>query len=236
MLSKVFLLAPASALLGAGAFVAATVYLAFERCGSGCTGFLEGMSRTPFVPSSALVFVGLILGLACTGRRGREFAIGFAGASVAIAVVTRGEMLFLWGMPAPRGLASALAEQAAADDPVHRLAALSAAGFDERAGGALTYRVLDCVDDPAPQLPEAVASACGDLASSWEGYEGPDRFGAEDNGWRWGYRRTRTGFRVWVQPDIMTDRVDPQFEADENGRVLVQRRVGEPRTEYADPR
>jgi hypothetical protein len=217
------------------AFVVVTVYLAFERCASGCTGFLEGMSKTPSVPPSVLVFVGLTVGLALTGRRGREFAVGVVAAFVAVALLTRGEMLFLWGIPGPRGLASALARTTSAD-PVQRLSVLNAEGLDESAGGGLLYRVLECVGGPPPQLPEALASACGDLASSWEGYDGPHRFTAADNGWRWGYRRTRTGFHVWVQPDILIGRIDPQFEADETGRVLVQRRVGEPKMQYADPR
>jgi hypothetical protein len=234
MLAKALLLAPASALLGAVAFIVATVYLAFERCSGNCTGFLEGMSQTPYRGPSVLVFAGLVLGLALTGRRGREFAIGFLGAFVATTLVTRGEMLFLWGVPGPSGLASALAETAH-EDPARRLAALSAEGLDEDAGGRLVYRVLDCIEDPPPQLAEAVVDSCGDLASTWEGSEGPHRFAATDNGWRWGYRRSRTGFRVWVQPDILLDRVEPQFEADETGRVLVQRGVGEPRAEYARP-
>jgi hypothetical protein len=35
---------------------------------------------------------------------------------------------------------------------------------------------------------------------------------------------------------MLIGRIDPQFEADETGRVLVQRRVGEPKIQYVDPR
>ena len=42
----VLLVAPLSMLIGAATFILSTVYLAIERCNSGCTGFLEGMNRT----------------------------------------------------------------------------------------------------------------------------------------------------------------------------------------------
>lgn len=100
MLDRLILLvAPISAVSGAAAFVVATIYLAFERCFGACTGFLEGMNRTPSLSLSAILMASMVLVLACGGRQGRAFAIGFFVAFVASGIATSGDALFLWGVP-----------------------------------------------------------------------------------------------------------------------------------------
>ena len=102
LLRLILLVAPGATLLGAVAFVVATVYLAIERCSSGCTGFLEGMNRTPSLSVSGKIIVGLVLALVFMGRWGRGIAAGFVVAFVVTAIGTSGKTLFLWGIPNSR--------------------------------------------------------------------------------------------------------------------------------------
>ena len=52
-------------LVGAAIFILATLYLAIERCSSGCTGFLEGMNRTPSLSTSSAIVIGIVSGRQC---------------------------------------------------------------------------------------------------------------------------------------------------------------------------
>jgi hypothetical protein len=231
MLERLFLrMAPISALFGAAAFIVATLYLAVERCAGSCTGFLEGMNRAPSLSHSGAVIVGLVLALACVGRHGRGFAGGFLAAFVICGILTSGDTLFLWGVPNQPWHRVA---QGRGDRRSERLHELRTRPLDERLGGELVYRVLDCVGDGRPSLPIEIATgSCRDLRASWEGHAGPERLSAADSGWRWAYTRTTAGFRVAVYPDAMLNQLTPQFAADETGRITVRRDDGAPAAEY----
>ena len=109
-------------------------------------------------------------------------------------------------------------------------------GLDERVGGALIYRVLDCLAQAQPPVvPQITSGDCADLRASWEGYSGPERFGPADQGWRWSYSKSSTRYRVAVYPDAMLNRTKPQFASDETGRTTVTRAV-DPPVEFARPR
>jgi hypothetical protein len=108
--------------------------------------------------------------------------------------------------------------------------------LDERAGGVLTYRVLDCIGGRRPQLAAEIASGdCQDLVASLEGYAGPLRFNDDDSGFRWTYRQTPQGFLIDIYPDAMLSQSAPQFTADQTGRVTVRRADG-PTSDYSRPR
>jgi hypothetical protein len=132
----ILLLAPISALFGAAAFVVATIYLAIERCSGECTGFLEGMNRTPSLSVSGMIIVGIVLALACVGRWGRGFAVGFLVAFITIGITTKGDALFLWGVP--NSLAGwRRVPRPSTDRRIERLTELRARPLDEQVGGEL---------------------------------------------------------------------------------------------------
>jgi hypothetical protein len=229
MLERLFLLvAPVSALFGAAAFVCATIYLTLERCSGSCSGFLEGMNRTPGISLSGIVILGVVLAIACVGRMGRGFAAGFFAAFVSLGVATSGDTLVLWSIPSPSAAWRRVAGSPA-DRKIQRIQLLQTSLLDERPGGVLTYRVLDCIGDERPRLPGQIAVGdCEDLAVSWEGYTGPNRFNADDSGWRWSYAKTAQGFQIDVYPDAILNQTTPEFTADHTGRVTVRRAAGPP--------
>ena len=234
MLERVFLLvAPISAIFGAAAFVAATVYLAFERCSSGCTGFLEGMNRTPSLSATGAIILGVMFAFLFAGRWGRGITAGFVAAFILTAAGSS-NALFLWGIPTA-GAPSAVVSQANGH-MLERMQELNARGLDERAGGELIYRVLDCIADRPPALATEIAARnCQDLRTSWERYSGPERFTAADTAWRWSYTKYESGFQVAVYPDAMLIRTTPQFASDQAGRTTVQR-ADAPPVDYPRPR
>jgi hypothetical protein len=235
MLERLILLvAPVWALVGAAAFVCATVYLVIERCAGSCTGFLEGMNQTPGISSSGLVILGVVLVLACVGRRGRGFAAGFFAAFVGAGIATSGGAMFVWKVTP--GAVWRRIVPSPADRRTERILDLRTKPLDERAGGVLIYRVLDCIGGRRPQLAAEIVSAdCQDLAASLEGYAGPLRFSADDPGWRWSYRQFPQEFVLNVYPDAMLSQSTPQFTADQTGRVTVRRAYGPP-SDYPRPR
>jgi hypothetical protein len=236
MLERVFLIvAPISAIFGAALFVAATVYLTIERCASGCTGFLEGMNRTPALSATGQVIVGMLLVLLLAGRWGRGVTVGFLVAFLLTAASSFRATLFVWGVSAS-GSVSLAAVSPRASQTFDRIQELQARGLDERAGGVLIYRVLDCIAQTPPAQPGEIAGRnCEDLRASWEGYTGPERFSAGDTAWRWSYTKHQTGFQVTVYPDAMLVQTRPQFTSDQTGRTTVLRADGPP-VDYSRPR
>jgi hypothetical protein len=229
------LVAPIAALIGMAAFVVATVYLAIERCSSGCTGFLEGMDRSPSLSGSGKIILGLVFVLAFMGRWGRGVAAGFVVAFVATAIGTSGNAVFMWGIPNARAAASPSVNRSM-ELRSRRILELQRRGLDERAGGQLIYRVLDCIaDKPSASAAEIASGPCQDLRTSLEGYSGPERFGDADPGWRWSYAKYPTGFQVAVYPDAILNKTEPQFLADHTGRTTVHRADGSP-VDYPRPR
>ena len=235
MLERLFLMvAPISAVFGAAVFVVSTIYLAIERCSGGCTGFLEGMNRSPGLSVTGRVIVGVMLVLLFAGRWGRGITVGFLAAFLLTAVSDFRSALFLWGISSSGtiSLASASSSGSGILDRIHEL---QASGLDERTGGTLIYRVLDCIADMPPALPaEIPARNCQDLRVSWESYSGPERLTAEDPAWRWSYKKYDTGFQVAVYPDAMLGVTTPQFSSDQTGRTMVVR-AGSPAIDYPRP-
>lgn len=234
MLERLFLLAaPTSAVFGAAVFIVSTIYLAFERCAS-CTGFLEGMNRTPGLSLTGRVIIGVMFVLLFLGRWGRGLTAGFLAAFILTAVSDFRSALFLWGI-SPSGTISLPSGSSSGNRILDRIQELQASGLDERTGGILMYRVLDCIADMPPAQPaEIPARNCQDLRASWDGYSGPERLTAADSAWRWSYTKYGTGFQVAVYPDVMLDLTTPQFASDQTGRTTVAR-AGSPPVDYPRP-
>lgn len=233
--------APAGAFAGAAAFFVATFFLMLERCGS-CTGFLEGMDRTPGLSTSAKVVLAIVAVVALLGRWGRGIALGFAGALAFTAIGTAGKAAFVWGVPSSRAPVAALAPAAprpgpsASPNAEARILELQQRELDERAGGRLLYRLIDCIAVATPVSADQITADCQDLRTSREGYAGPERFSDADPGWRWSYGRYSIGFQVEVYPDTILNKTTPHFIADQTGRTTVQRAGGGPPVYYPRPR
>lgn len=228
------LVAPISAVFGAALFVVSTIYLAIERCSSGCTGFLEGMNRAPGLSITGQVIVGVMIVLLFAGRWGRGITVGFLAAFLLTAASSFRDTLFLWGISSS-GTISLASGSSSGSRVLDRIRELQASGLDERAGGTLIYRVLDCISDTPPASPaEIPARNCQDLRVSWEGYSGPEHLSAADSGWRWSYTKYDTGFQLAVYPDAMLNLTSPQFSSDQTGRTTVQR-TGSPSVDYPRP-
>ena len=117
-----------------------------------------------------------------------------------------------------------------------RILELQKRDLDERAGGHLIYRVLDCIAARPSASPAEIASGdCQDLQASIESYSGPERFGDADPGWRWSYSKYPTGFLVAVYPDAILNKTRPLFVAEHTGRTTVHRAYGSP-VDYPHPR